>query len=249
MAMRPKTQAELMGPSDGVQTAQESQQMRLDAIRKAMMDAGIIKPEEFSYGGPQPLGATDFLTPTPGSLFSGEGPPENESPAQMGDFPEKNPQSDSLTPREDKILRAQRRSSMDKDLNNSMTPNPYGQSVPEPEKDAPKAELDRFGAVGEMDFDKVARPPGDPFVYAMKGGKIFVMNPKKPNEGFRDVTGIQNAAAIRGVIAEFGETPGLSDREMAEKAGIMPALKAGVTEDEAIRILLDRGPSTIGRPG
>ena len=121
---------------------------------------------------------------------------------------------------------------------------------PEPASEPkPKAQLDRFGAVGEMDFDKVARPPGDPFVYAMKGGKIFVMNPKKPNEGFRDVTGIQNAAAIRGVIEKFGETPGLSDREMAEKAGIMPALKAGVTEDEAIRILLDRGPSTIGRPG
>ena len=99
-----------------------------------------------------------------------------------------------------------------------------------------------------MDFDKVARPPGDPFVYAMKGGKIFVMDTRN-DEGFRDVSGIQNEAAIREVIAEFGETPGLSDKEMAEKAGIMPALKAGVTEDEAIRMLLDRGPSTVGKPG
>lgn len=130
--------------------------------------------------------------------------------------------------------------------------SPAATKAPEPKKPAsepkPKAQLERFKAVGEMDFDKVARPPGDPFEYAMKGGKIFVRDTRK-DEGFRDVSGIQNAAAIRGVIAEFGETPGLSDKEMAEKAGIMPALKAGVTEDEAIRILLDRGPSTIGRPG
>ena len=75
----------------------------------------------------------------------------------------------------------------------------------QPLSDRPKAQLERFEAVGEMDFDKVARPPGDPFEYAMKGGKIFVRDTRK-NEGFRDVSGIQNEAAIRSVIEKFGKT-------------------------------------------
>jgi hypothetical protein len=117
---------------------------------------------------------------------------------------------------------------------------PKAQPKSEPK---PKAQLERFESVGDMDFDKVARPPGDPFVYAMKGGKIFVMNPKKPNEGFRDVTGIQNEAAIRGVIEKFGEAPEReaisADKARAAFAGrdvtqSTPAIKEGMLEEERI---------------
>ena len=98
------------------------------------------------------------------------------------------------------------------------------------EKDAPKAQLERFKAVGEMDFDKVARPPGDPFEYAMKDGKIFVRDTRK-DEGFRDVSGIQNEAAIRGVIEKFGKMP--ADKARAAFAGrdvtkSTPAIEEGM---------------------
>jgi hypothetical protein len=105
---------------------------------------------------------------------------------------------------------------------------------PEPKKPAsepkPKAQLERFKAVGEMDFDKVARPPGDPFEYAMKDGKIFVRDTRN-DDGFRDVTGIQNEAAIRGVIDEFGKMP--ADKARAAFAGrdvtkSTPAIKEGM---------------------
>lgn len=127
--------------------------------------------------------------------------------------------------------------------------SPAATKPPEP-KTKPKAQLERFKAVGEMDFDKVARPPGDPFEYAMKDGKIFVRDTRN-DEGFRDVTGIQNEAAIRGVIDEFGKMP--ADKARAAFAGrdvtkSTPAIKEGMFEEERI-LGTRRSPSGVSYEG
>lgn len=67
----------------------------------------------------------------------------------------------------------------------------------------PKSEHRRFAESKETRYDKVARQPGDPFEYAMKGDRIFVR--KKGEEEFRDVTGIANDSQIRAVINEHGK--------------------------------------------
>ena len=91
-------------------------------------------------------------------------------------------------------------------------------------------------AADQAKYDKVASQKGDPFEYAMKGDRIFVRDTRK-GEDFRDVTGIQNEAAIREVLARGGKTP---DEATAERAGIMPALKAGAMDD-----LLSGGPKDL----
>lgn len=104
-----------------------------------------------------------------------------------------------------------------RDLMNPMTPRPPGTQtgpsfmdrlsdqpptgpMPEPE---PKSEHRRFAESKETSYDKVARQPGDRFEYAMKGDRIFVRD-TTTDEEFRDVTGIQNEAAIKEVLEKYG---------------------------------------------
>ena len=97
-------------------------------------------------------------------------------------------------------------------------------------------EIDDSRAADQAKYDRVASQKGDPFEYAMKGNRIFVRDTRK-DEDFRDVTGIQNEAAIREVLAKGGKTP---DEATAEGAGIMPALKDGAMDD-----LLAGGPKDL----
>jgi hypothetical protein len=206
MAMRPSDTAQRFkamdeGPDVGL-PGEDPQAMRLEAARQAMIRMGIIEPDEFSEPSglsreEQGLGL-DTRRPSPedaASKLLSQGGDQSALVGERGQSPQ--PKS--------RTLEQEQQAAQDARSMAGRPPQSTRGKLAEPEKDAPKAALDRFEAVGEMDFDKVARPPGDPFVYAMKGDKIFVMDSKNPKAGFRDVTGIQNAAAIRSVIEKFGK--------------------------------------------
>lgn len=175
--MQPKTQADMRLPA----TAKEAQLMRELASAKAMGQ------EE------------DYL-------------------AELGESP-----SDILDMMGQSSRLGQTAEQRQRDLMNPLTPRPAGTHTgpdlpipglpsgmmdrlsdqPPTGPEQPKSEHRRFAESKETSYDKVARQPGDRFEYAMKGDRIFVRD-TTTDEEFRDVTGIQNEAAIKEVLEKYG---------------------------------------------